>query len=437
MLLLASLLQERRQVASALAERESQYRSIFESTGDGVLITDLRTRSPRSILRSPRMTGYGADELARIHPREFSPPRRAAAVSTPTWRETETHDPVVAEVMCVGKDGRSVALRAVGEAFQLRRPGARSVGRPRRDGARTIAAAARAEGGGTDARAVDDAGDIEHRRVEPGAQTPAACRAAAAAERARMHGRDHPGGRRGNGADHSRSSRSARGATRSRRRVSQALGDQVRRAAPGSPLIIDNIWGDSAPAKAFRDAAPEALTSLSDVCAFAAAGAARGARSAIGFLLIDSDQTRPLRHARRAACMGARESGRRRHRKRHGSTTRRASLRRSRSGNAWRATFTIPSPRRCTRRRCWGGRFRGVGQRPEPGPGDAGSSERGHRIRARGDAHVAPRSPPVRRAAVRAPRPAAPAGAGVPQPSREADRARLRGLVARFPRRST
>ena len=41
MLLLAALVQRRQEMEGVLAERESQYRSIVESTGDGVLVTDL------------------------------------------------------------------------------------------------------------------------------------------------------------------------------------------------------------------------------------------------------------------------------------------------------------------------------------------------------------------------------------------------------------
>ena len=80
MLLLAALVQERQSMESALAERESQYRSIVESTGDGVLVTDL---SNAVVAVNPAfciIAGYSAEQLRTHPPARVPPPRRSAAV---------------------------------------------------------------------------------------------------------------------------------------------------------------------------------------------------------------------------------------------------------------------------------------------------------------------------------------------------------------------
>jgi len=58
----------------------------------------------------------------------------------------------------------------------------------------------------------------------------------------------------------------------------------------GSPLIIDNLWGDSEAARAFRDVAPEALTALMLHVRSLLFVPLRVRDRTIGFLLIDSDE---------------------------------------------------------------------------------------------------------------------------------------------------
>ena len=80
MLLLAALVQERRLMECALAERESQYRSIVESTGDGVLVTDLANsvvRGESRLLRDHRLQRGAA---AAASPARVPAPRRSAAL---------------------------------------------------------------------------------------------------------------------------------------------------------------------------------------------------------------------------------------------------------------------------------------------------------------------------------------------------------------------
>ena len=66
---------ERRQAEEALREREAQYRGIFESTADGLVITDLETGV--LLEANPafaRMHGYTPAEMASIDPRTFIHP---------------------------------------------------------------------------------------------------------------------------------------------------------------------------------------------------------------------------------------------------------------------------------------------------------------------------------------------------------------------------
>jgi two-component system nitrate/nitrite sensor histidine kinase NarX len=66
LLLMAALLGDRRRVEGALRDREAQYRSIFESTSDGVLITDLANRLVAANPAFSRLTGYSAERLRSI-----------------------------------------------------------------------------------------------------------------------------------------------------------------------------------------------------------------------------------------------------------------------------------------------------------------------------------------------------------------------------------
>jgi PAS domain S-box-containing protein len=67
-LLLAGLLQEHRRAAALLAESEAQYRSIFESTSDGVLITDLSQTVAAANPAFYRLTGWSAGKLRATPP---------------------------------------------------------------------------------------------------------------------------------------------------------------------------------------------------------------------------------------------------------------------------------------------------------------------------------------------------------------------------------
>jgi PAS domain S-box-containing protein len=66
--LLAAMIQEQRRIKHALRDREAQYRSIFESTSDGVLITDLDHAVVAANPAFCLLTGYSLDKLRGGHP---------------------------------------------------------------------------------------------------------------------------------------------------------------------------------------------------------------------------------------------------------------------------------------------------------------------------------------------------------------------------------
>ena len=65
---------ERRRTEAALAEREIQYRSIFESTTDGLLIFDLEGELVDLNPAAARMHGYSMEEFRRLKPSQFIHP---------------------------------------------------------------------------------------------------------------------------------------------------------------------------------------------------------------------------------------------------------------------------------------------------------------------------------------------------------------------------
>jgi len=116
MLLLASLVQERQAMESALGERESQYRSIVESTGDGVLVTDLTNAVVAVNPAFCTMAGYTAEQLRNLHPRDFLHLDDLQPFDAYLAR-TATADVVTAGVLCTCSDGRLTALELRGKRF--------------------------------------------------------------------------------------------------------------------------------------------------------------------------------------------------------------------------------------------------------------------------------------------------------------------------------
>jgi PAS domain S-box-containing protein len=62
---------ERQRAEAALAEREAQYRSIFESVSDGLLVFDLEGRLVDLNPAAARMHGYSAEEFRLLEPSQF------------------------------------------------------------------------------------------------------------------------------------------------------------------------------------------------------------------------------------------------------------------------------------------------------------------------------------------------------------------------------
>jgi PAS domain S-box-containing protein len=62
---------ERQRAEATLAEREAQYRSIFESTTDGLLIFDLEGKLVDLNPAAARMHGYSSEEFRRLEPSQF------------------------------------------------------------------------------------------------------------------------------------------------------------------------------------------------------------------------------------------------------------------------------------------------------------------------------------------------------------------------------
>ena len=138
---------------------------VFESTSDGILVTDASHAVAAANPAFCRLTGYGAEQLRATHPRTF--------LHLDDLQPLDAHlgaigpaGPVTAQVMCVCADGRLARFELLGHPLPLRRrPAAGAVGGSRRRRARAGDAPARTEGRGTDARADHAARDLEHRRV--------------------------------------------------------------------------------------------------------------------------------------------------------------------------------------------------------------------------------------------------------------------------------
>jgi PAS domain S-box-containing protein len=116
MLLLAALVQERRVMEAALVESESQYRSIVESTGDGVLVTDLANAVVAVNPAFCTIAGYTAEQVRTMRPGAFMHLDDLQPFDAYLAR-TATTDVVHAGVLCVSGDGRLNRLELRGRRF--------------------------------------------------------------------------------------------------------------------------------------------------------------------------------------------------------------------------------------------------------------------------------------------------------------------------------
>jgi two-component system nitrate/nitrite sensor histidine kinase NarX len=104
-LLLASMFAEQRGAKAVLADSEAKYRGVFESTGDGILVTDASNAVAAVNPAFCRLTGYSAEQLRAAHPRTFlhlddlQPLDALLGAVGPAGT-------VTAQAMCVCADGR-------------------------------------------------------------------------------------------------------------------------------------------------------------------------------------------------------------------------------------------------------------------------------------------------------------------------------------------
>jgi PAS domain S-box-containing protein len=103
-LLLAGLLQERQRAERAVREREAQYRSIVESVGDGVLITDLHQVVVAANPALLRLTGYSETALVATHPRQYLHLDDLQPFDSFLTRASNS-DEISARALCVRQDG--------------------------------------------------------------------------------------------------------------------------------------------------------------------------------------------------------------------------------------------------------------------------------------------------------------------------------------------
>jgi PAS domain S-box-containing protein len=288
LLMLASLLEEKRQVASALAERESQYRSIFESTGDGVLVTDLTTAVAAVNPAFSAMTGYAATDLETTHPREFLHLDELQPFDAYLARITND-DPVVAHVMCVCKDGRLARFELSGKRFSYAgRAHVLSVVRD--ESARDQSLRLLGQKVGERTRELSmllETSNVVASNLElkpllqvvlHQLQSVLRCTGATilVADGDDLIVLGHRG--------------SIRSDVVATARFPGRWAADYAKLRKGSPLIIDNIWSDGPAAAAFRESAPEALTALFLHARSLMMVPLEVRDRLIGFLLIDSDE---------------------------------------------------------------------------------------------------------------------------------------------------
>ena len=116
LLLLAALLEDQRRAEDALREREAQYRSIFESAGNGVLITDLEHGVVAANPAFFQLTGYGPEQLQGFHPRSFFHVDDLKPLDDYLARAA-AGEVVAVSVMCVRRDGGLSQFELQGRRF--------------------------------------------------------------------------------------------------------------------------------------------------------------------------------------------------------------------------------------------------------------------------------------------------------------------------------
>ena len=288
MLLLAALVQERQGMESALAERESQYRSIVESTGDGVLVTDLTNAVVAVNPAFCTITGYSAEQLRTLHPASSCHFDDLQPFDAYLAR-TAAADVVTAGVLCVCANARLTRLELRGKRFSYGgHVHVLSVVRDVTEREHSLRLLEQKVAERT--RELSTLLEISNtvasnlqlkpllRVVLEQLQIVLGCTGVSVfvIEGDELVILDH----RGPLADEVVASARLPG-----RQMIACVQERN-----GSPLIVDNLWGDSDAARAFRDRAPEALTALLMHARSLLLVPLRVRDRTIGFLLLDNHE---------------------------------------------------------------------------------------------------------------------------------------------------
>ncbi|HEY7376121.1 MAG TPA: MASE1 domain-containing protein [Polyangia bacterium] len=290
MLLLAALLQERRQMEAALAERESQYRSIVESTGDGVLVTDLDNAVVAVNPAFCTIAGYRQDELVSLHPpRDFLHLDDLQPFDSYLAR-TATTEVVTTGLMCVCADGRLTRLELRGKRFSYGgRVHVLSIVRDMTEREQSLRLLEQKVAERT--RELSTLLEISNtvasnlelkpllRVVLEQLQLVLGCTGVTifVVEGEELVVLDHCG------------PLAAETIASTRLPGRQMIACAQERN--GSPVIVGNLWGDGELARAFRDLVPEALTTMLMSARSVLLVPLRVRERTIGFLLLDSEQS--------------------------------------------------------------------------------------------------------------------------------------------------
>ncbi len=107
----ATDISERKQAEQALRESEERFRTLFESSGEGILIADAASRRFR--FANPAMCellGYEREELERLAVTDIHPPDALAEVEAAFERYVHRSEPKLFETSCVRKDGSEIPV---------------------------------------------------------------------------------------------------------------------------------------------------------------------------------------------------------------------------------------------------------------------------------------------------------------------------------------
>ena len=290
LLMLAAMFGEQRRAKLAVADSEAQYRGIFESTSDGILVTDLGGGVATVNPAFCRLTGYSAERLREVHPRTF--------LHLDDLRPLDAHlngigpgCAVTAQAMCVCADGRLArvelrssrfncasgrphvlsAIRDVTEREQAQRLLEQKVAERTRE-LRTLLEISNTVTSTEDVRPIVGVVLAEIHNL-------LGCTGATILvdEGGHLVVLDHRGPIP---VDRIETARFP-----AQWAIDYA---ELRR---DSPLIIDNVWDDGAAARAFRAAAPSAMTLLFDYARSLMLVPLKIRDRWLGLLIVDSDQS--------------------------------------------------------------------------------------------------------------------------------------------------